>query len=318
MLASGSEDGSVGLWIAAEADLNGPACSANTPTGDQPGCVGLWIAKKASGRITILGRTTEWVRGVAFSAGPGAIFASTHAGGTIRLWNLGQTGSAPDFLYGHAAYIRSLDFSPNNTAPQLASTAEDGTLRLWTLGPDGARQQLIDVDPDRDPKDGTLFVTSVAFSCDGSRLATGDDDGIVRLWDPAAASPTSTELDDYRDGDVVVAFSPTQNLLVSGTVDGTVQFWNPDTREKVGNRLRGPTDPVTALAFSQDGGTLAVAYGGSAFGFPPSVRLWDLREWNAGGCGGATDGEPPPTIPEPELLDDFSPKEYRDVALVPP
>ena len=305
VLASGSEDGSIGLWIAAEANLNGPACSAVTPVAGQPGCAGLWITSRRAAVVTILGRTTEWVRGVAFGGGPGHSFASTHAGGTIRLWDLGQTGSAPDFLFGHGDYVRSLDYSPNATAPQLASTAEDGTLRLWTTEPSGVRQHVIQVDPN----DPNLNGTSVAFNCDGSHLATGSNDGIVRLWDPAAESPTPVQLEDYRDGDVVVAFSPTQNLLVTGTAAATVQFWSPETGQPVGNRLLGPTGPVKAITFSRDGGTLAVAYAPNARETQGSIRLWDLRGWNASQCAADAPGatasagnSPAPVVSSPPVV----------------
>jgi WD40 repeat protein len=287
VLASGSEDGSVGLWIAAEADLNGPACSAIAPVSTesaqpaQTGCVGLWIGSKRPAVVTILGRTTEWVYGVAFSGGSEQVFASTHAGGTIRLWDLGQTGRSPDFLFGHAKYIRALDFNPAATAPQLASTAEDGSLRLWTIEPSGARQRLVEVVPG----ETGLKVNSVSFNCDGTHLATGSEDGTVRLWDPAAEAPTPAELADYRDGAVAVAFSPTQDLLVTGSAAATVQIWDPDTGKPVGNRLLGPTGPVTAVAFSQDGGMLAVAYGPNAPEPRGSIRIWDLRGWSASGCG---------------------------------
>jgi len=77
----------------------------------------------------------------------------------------------------------------------------------------------------------------VAFSSrpDGetdNRIASGDSDYYVRLWD--ADSPEGKQLGGplrgHQDGVVSVAFTPDASRIVSGSVDGTVRIWpNPPT-----------------------------------------------------------------------------------------
>ncbi|HKR48451.1 MAG TPA: TIR domain-containing protein [Pseudonocardiaceae bacterium] len=76
---------------------------------------------------------------------------------------------------------------------------------------------------------GTVY--SVVFSPDGHTLATGSDDGTVRLWnvsDPAHPTPLGQPLTGHTNGVLSVAFSPDGHTLATGSIDSTVRLWNLD------------------------------------------------------------------------------------------
>ncbi|MGJ6965896.1 nSTAND1 domain-containing NTPase [Streptosporangium sp. G11] len=113
-------------------------------------------------------------------------------------------------------------------------------------------------------------VRSVAFSRDGSRLASAGQDGTVRLWDVATHDQVGGPLVGH-DGPVrSVAFSRDSSRLASGGEDGTVRLWNVATHEQAGASLTGHGDLVASVVFSPDGSRLASA------GYDGTVRLWDV------------------------------------------
>ena len=75
----------------------------------------------------------------------------------------------------------------------------------------------------------------MAFSPDGHRLATGSDDGTVRLWDPATGVPLGDPLEGHKGSVSEMAFSPDGHRLASGGDDGTVRLWDPDTGQPLGS-----------------------------------------------------------------------------------
>jgi len=92
-----------------------------------------------------------------------------------------------------------------------------------------------------DPADGrhvaalegnTGGVMDLAFSADGSRLATASLDGTVRIWDPSSGERLLT----LRGHDALVtsvAFSPDGSRLASVGAEGVVRVWSLDLDELV-------------------------------------------------------------------------------------
>lgn len=110
--------------------------------------------------------------------------------------------------------------------------------------------------------------SAIAFSPNDALLATGSDDGKIRLWD-AAAGERIAAFDGHTDRITNVDFSPDGLRLASASWDSTVRLWDTNTQEMVG-AFKGHSGRVTCVAFSPDGRYLA---SGS---LDKTVRIWDV------------------------------------------
>ncbi|MCX7044790.1 MAG: TIR domain-containing protein [Candidatus Sumerlaeota bacterium] len=107
-------------------------------------------------------------------------------------------------------------------------------------------------------------VKSVAFDRTGQTLASGSNDGTVKLWKPASGKLLRT-LEGYMDWVWSVAIDPTGQMLASGSVDNTVNLW--DSVKLLGT-LKGHKGSVLSVAFDPTGQILASGSSDS------TVNLW--------------------------------------------
>jgi WD40 repeat protein len=118
-------------------------------------------------------------------------------------------------------------------------------------------------------------VLDVAFSPDGTQLASAGVDGTVRLWDVQTRSPRAV-LRGHEDWVFRLAYSPDGRRLASASKDKTVRLWDTATHEALAILPHGSM--VYGVAFSPDGTRLAAGCADN------SIRLWDVA--TAKGAGG--------------------------------
>ena len=109
-------------------------------------------------------------------------------------------------------------------------------------------------------------VKSVAFSPDGTQIASGSRDETVRVWDTETGVCRHI-LEGHHYWVSSVAFSPDGAQIASASWDKTIRVWRTSTGvcSKI---LEGHTRAVTSVAFSPDGTCIASASDDS------TVRIW--------------------------------------------
>jgi eukaryotic-like serine/threonine-protein kinase len=117
-------------------------------------------------------------------------------------------------------------------------------------------------------------VLAVAFSSDGSRVASGSADSTVKVWDRQSQSEVFT-LRGHATAVKAVAFSPDGRQLASGSADGRLRIWDVSRGEHVFT-WRGHAAAVTGLAFDPDGKRLVSTGGGESL--PGELKLWDASK----------------------------------------
>src|SRR6478672_1071721 len=113
-------------------------------------------------------------------------------------------------------------------------------------------------------------VTNVAFSPDGTRFVSGNDDKTVRVWDAATGQRLGEPLTGHTAPVESVAFSPDGSRIASGSFHKTVRLWDAATGHQLGDPLTSHVAGAVSVAYSPDGTRIVSG------GWDKTLRLWPV------------------------------------------
>jgi WD40 repeat protein len=187
-------------------------------------------------------------------------------------------------LPGGYGIVYSLGFHQHPDSPLVLAaggcvpdgcSVSRGQITFWDLSDPKNPARLSDTTKAPKPAHGGL-VKTIAFSPDGTILASGSYDTSIILWDIRDLEnprPAGKPLIEHTSFVNSLVFGPDSNLLVSGSDDTTIRLWNvanPAEASLVRTKLTAQHKAsVNSITFSPDGKRFAsVSNDGKVF-------LWD-------------------------------------------
>ena len=195
--------------------------------------------------------------------GAGALLALVAVFATLSIWALILRANARDATR-HATWL-----AVASTAKDLADSRLGDSLLLGLAAnqndPKPAARSAMTSALEQAEESGartvlighTGAVVAIDASSDGV-VASGGQDGTVRLWDVARGREIGDPMTGHVGAVRAVAFSPDGQTIASGGDDRTVRLWARASRRQVVSPIR-LEDAATCIAFSPDGTLLAVA-----------------------------------------------------------
>ncbi|TKY51495.1 Angio-associated migratory cell protein [Spatholobus suberectus] len=149
-----------------------------------------------------------------------------------------------DFVHkftAHTGELYSVACSPTDAA-LVATGGGDDKGFLWKIGQGDWAFEL---------QGHEESVTSLAFSYDGQRFASGSLDGIIKVWD-VSGNLEGKKLEGPGGGIEWLRWHPRGHVLLAGSEDFTIWMWNTDNAALL-NTFIGHGDSVTCGDFTPDG-----------------------------------------------------------------
>lgn len=206
-----------------------------------------WREQRHEAPVTALGRALD--ASVFVSVDEEGLARATEADGRLR-WSARLGRARPDPSSSDSAARPQVDLSPDGAR---VAVSRPGAPIAVLDGATGAERSFVEGHARR--------VSSVAVSADGALVASGGEDGEVRVYDVARARVVRTLKVD-RDEVRWVEFPPDRRALRTCGGDGTVRRWNLATgaeesrrdvaRGHVLQRTRGALDGSRVLVFFRD------------------------------------------------------------------
>lgn len=221
-------------------------------SGGDGGAINLWDSVSGEQLVPSLIGDPFFVRSLEF--GPNSLVLAS-IGGTeniVKLWDTNQDSLSfadpiTDLPAPFPTPFTSVTFSPDGRV--LVAGSREGHMLLWNVVLESATFGKVIGGPIRDHR---TSIWDMAFSANGTQLATvtsADDDAI---WDMTVSPPQPARLDipsEYSDAARFrIAASPTDDLFATSGI-GSVAFWDSDTKSPTFAEMVG--DPYRSVKVPQ-------------------------------------------------------------------
>ncbi|CAL1546378.1 unnamed protein product [Lymnaea stagnalis] len=208
--------------------------------------------------VTHFGAHLDFIRSIAVHPTQPFIL-SCGDDGIIRLWNWEKKWEKTKEYRGHTYVVMQVVINPKDNN-QFATASLDKTVKVWQLGTQVPNFSL--------KHEKGVNCVDYHPGNDKPYMATGEDGGMVRIWDYQNKSCVHVLQGHSKDVNTVV-FHASLPLILSAGCDGTLRMWHSSTY-KLEKTLNFGLERVwmiacqkktNALAMACDDGSLAIRIG---------------------------------------------------------
>ncbi len=184
----------------------------------------------------------------------GTELASANCDTHVQRWNTND-GLEKPALKDHSTFVTCVTYHPNG---KEIATSSNYYIYIWDTLSGLLKRKL---PPSKHSTGHWGYINSIAYSPDGSELASGGDEGFTLIWNHENESVKRKMVFQHKPQVPVtcVAYHPNGNELASGSRNKTIRLWNPKdgTLEQ---ELQADAGTVTCLAYSPNGKCLGSTY----------------------------------------------------------